>query len=139
MLYITYEQFKVKYYETQKQYNEILNEKETLFLKTQPKATKFDKERVSGGVSTNTFDEYLIEKERKQIDERLDEVKKILEDRGHLLELKREELKASNNIQDKIYYYRYIDKLNIEKVGRMVGYSRPQVYRILRTIKNNIK
>lgn len=139
MLYVTYEQFKVKYYETQKQYNEILNEKEQLFLKTQPKATKFDKERVTGGVSTNTFDEYLIEKEKKQIDERLEEVKIILEDRKKLLELKREELKASNNIQDKIYYYRYIDKMRVEKIGRLVGYGEAQVYRILRIIKNNMK
>lgn len=139
MLYVTYEQFKIRYYETQRQYNEILNEKEQLFLKTQPKATKFDKERVNGGVSTNTFDEYLIEKEKKQIDERLEEVKTILEDRKHLLELKKDELKHSTNIQDKIYYYRYIDKMTIEKIGRLVGYSRPQLYRILRTIKNNIK
>ena len=139
MLYITYEQFKVRYYETQKQYNEILNEKEHLFLKTQPKATKFDKERVSGGVKTNTFDEYLLEKERKQIDERLEEVKSILEDRKRLLHLKEEELKHSKNIHDKIYYYRYIDKLNIDKLCRLVSYSRPQVYRILRIIRNNLK
>lgn len=139
MLYVTYEQFKAKYYETQKQYNEILNEKEQLFLKTQPKAIKFDKEKITGGVSTNTFDEYLIEKEKKQIDERLEEVKIILEDRKNLLELKREELKASNNIQDKIYYYRYIDKMRVEKIGRLVGYGEAQVYRILRSIKNNVK
>lgn len=139
MLYVTYEQFKLKYYETQKQYNEILNEKEQLFLKTQPKATKFDKEKVTGGVSTNTFDEYLIEKERKQIDERLEEVKIILEDRRHLLELKKEELKHSTNIQDKIYYYKYIDKMRVEKIGRLVGYGEAQVYRVLRTIKNNLK
>lgn len=139
MIYITFEKYKNNYYETLNQYNEILNEKEHLFLKTQPKSTKYDKERVSGGVSSNTFDDYLIEKERKQIDHRLEEVKSILDDRERLLKLKEEELKASTNIQDKIYKYRYIDKMKVHKICRLVGYSEAQVYRVLRNIKNNLK
>ena len=139
MLYQEYEKFKAKYYETQQRYHEILTEKEKLFAITQPTATSFDKERVAGGNPSNRFDDYLILKEKKQVDQRLNEIKSILADRERLLKLKENELKNSTNIQDKIYRYRYLDKMKVEKIMRLVSYSRPQVYRILRTIRNNIK
>lgn len=139
MIYIEYEAYKNRYYESQKKYHDILNEKEMLFAMTQPKTVKFDSEPVKGGVHNNIFDEYLILKEKKNIDQRLDEIKAILEDRERLLKLKEEELKNSNNIHDKVYKYRYLDKLKIYKICRLIGYSEPQVYRILKSIRNNIK
>ena len=139
MIYPIYEEFKSKYYETQKEYDNILSEKEKLFALTQPSAVKFDKEVVSGGVKDNTFDKYLILKEEKKIDQRLEEIKAILDDREHLLKQKEKELKESTNIQDKIYKYKYIDKLKIYKIAKLVGYSEPQVYRILKTIRSSLK
>ena len=139
MIYEEFEIFKIKYYEAQKKYNDILTEKEKLFARTQPKATDYSKERVNGGMPGNPFDDYLIQKEKRQLDQRLNEVKSILDDRERLLNLKEEELRCSNNIQDKIYRYRYIEKMRIEKICRLVGYGEAQVYRILRSIKNNLK
>ena len=139
MIYIIYEEYKNKYYETQREYDIILTEKEKLFSITQPSAVKFDKEVVSGGITDNTFERYLILKEEKKIDQRLEEIKSLLDDRERLLKLKEQELKTSTNIQDKIYKYRYIDKLKVYKIAKLVGYSEPQIYRILKTIRNNIK
>lgn len=138
MIYAIYEEYKNKYYETQKEYNNILNEKEKLFMITQPSSSKFDKERVSGGSSDNTFDRYLILKEEKKIEQRLKEVRSILDDRERLLKLKEEELKESTDIKDKIYRYRYIDKLKVYKISKLVGYSEAQVYRFLDEIRRKI-
>lgn len=138
MIYVIYEEYKNKYYETQKEYNIILNEKEKLFMITQPSAVKFDKEIVSGGTTDNTFDRYLILKEEKKIEQRLNEIKSILDDRERLLKLKEQELRASTSVQDKIYKYRYLDKLKVFKIAKLVGYSEPQIYRILKTIKREI-
>ena len=106
---------------------------------TQPKTMKYDGEPVKGGVHKNIFDEYLLLKEQKNIDQRLIEIKAILEDRENLLKLKEEELKNSSNIQDKIYVYRYINRMKIYKISRTVGYSEAQIYRLLRVIKSNLK
>lgn len=133
-----YEEYKNKYYETQREYDIILTEKEKLFSITQPSAVKFDKEVVSGGVVDNTFERYLILKEEKKIDQRLEEIKSLLDDRERLLKLKEQELKASTNIHDKIYKYRYIDRLKVYKIAKLVGYSEPQIYRILKIIKREI-
>lgn len=139
MLYIEYEEYKNKYYEVQRKYNDILNEKEELFARTQPKATNITGEKTTGGKHENLFDEYLIQKERKNIDSRLEEVKSILNDRERLVKLKEQELRASNNSYDKIYRCRYIDRLTIEKTARISNYSRSQVFNILKVIRKNIK
>ena len=73
--YIDYEKCKNQSYEVQRKYNNLLAEKERLFSATQPQAIKFDKEVVSGGKPGNSFENYLMIKERKQIDERLAELK----------------------------------------------------------------
>ena len=139
MIYVEYEDYKSRYYETQKQYNDILNEKEKLFLMTQPKTMKYDSEPVNGGVHKNIFDEYLLLKEQKNIDQRLKEIKAILEDRKKLLDLKEEELRNSTDNRDKIYTFRFLDRMKVHKITRLVNYEQAQVYRIINEIKINIK
>ena len=139
MIYEIYEEYKNKYYDTQNEYEKVLTEKEKLFMMTQPSSVKFDKGVVSGGITDNTFEKYLILKEEKKIDQRLEEIKSILDDREKLLKLKEQELRASTSVQDKIYKYRYLDKLKVFKIAKLVGYSEPQIYRILKTIRNNLK
>ena len=139
MIYIEYEEYKYRYYEVQKKYNQILNEKEELFAKTQPKATQIIGEKTAGGKHVSAFDEYLIQKEKKNIDQRLAEVKSILDDRERLVKLKELELRASKDSYDKIYRCRYLDRLTIEKTARLSNYSRAQVFNILRKIKKSIR
>ena len=139
MIYIVYNEYKNKYYETQQRYNEILNEKEELFSITQPKAVKINGEKTSGGKHENTFDEYLIQKEKRNIDQRLEEVKALLDDRERLLKLKEQELRESKNPHDKIYRCRYLDRLTIEKTARISNYSRSQVFNILKEIRKHLK
>jgi hypothetical protein len=140
MLYVEYQEYKTKYYKAQKEYDKVLSEKETLFNRTQPKGTTYDKEKVSGGmVIGNVFDTYLISKETKRIEERLEEARSILKDREKLLKLKEEELRESKDWHDIIYTYYYLEKLSIRKIERRIPYSKTQIYRILETIRENIK
>lgn len=138
-IYLTYEEYKKNYYKVQKLYNEILEEKEKLFAKTQPKSTKFDKINVDGGNISNSFDDYLIIKEKKQIDKRLNEIKIISEDRKKLLDAKEDELRKSKEWIDKIYVYKYIENLQVRKIIHLVPYEEAQVYRKLEEIKKTLK
>ena len=139
MVYLEYEEQKIKYLETQRKYDEVLNEKEVLFSQTQPRSVQFDKERVSGGEPANTFDEYLIKKEKKKIDERLNEIQAILEDRAILLSIKEEELRQSKALEDRVYCCRVLDRMRMQKIIRVLNYSEAHIYRVLRDISENIK
>ena len=136
-MYKEYLVYKKKCEAAQKIYDDILSEKEHLFAKTQPKATQYNKEIVSGGTTVNSFDEYLIAKEKKQIDERLEEAKSILDDRERLLKLKEEELRHSKDWLDIIYVYYYIEKLSMRKVSMRIPFSTTEISRKVEIIRKN--
>lgn len=139
LLYLEYEQLKQRFADTQQMMHEILLEKEELFLKTQPKSVKYDSERVAGGDYTNAFDEYVIAKEKRQIDERLQEARQMVEDRKELLRLKEQELRQSRNVTDKIYRMRFLDRIKVHRIASMIGYSEASVYRVLHTISETLR
>lgn len=135
MVYVQYERIKHRYQQAQDNYEELIKEKEDLFAKTQPKGQAYDQDRVSGGQSYNVFDRYIIEKDKKRIEERLEEARAIMEDRKTLLELKRTELERSDDVMDRIYYLKYIKRVKNKYICDQVGYSKAQVARYLKRIK----
>lgn len=139
MVYLVYEQFKRRYSETQQRYNEILSEKEELFTRTLPKSMQYDRERVSGGNPENPFENYVIEKEKKRIDERLNEVKSLLIDRKQLLDLKEQELRQSKVIIDKVYRMRFLDRMRVNRIASNLGYAESHIYRFLKKIDMTVK
>lgn len=136
MLYVEHNDYRNKQLEAQRKYDEILSEKERLFDKTQPRSIKYDIEKVSGGNATNRFDDYLAAKEQKKIDERLEEIKSILDERTRLLNLKEQELRTSKDWYDKIYIYFYLENLSVAQIQFKVPYGRTQIYRIINRINS---
>jgi hypothetical protein len=139
MLYMEYERLKRKYLESQRIYDSIISEKESLFQRTQPKSVNSENERVNGSHQNNPFDDYLIVKEQNKIDERLAEAKSLMAERYELLKQKEVDLRKSKTPENQIYAYRYIDRMKVRKISWLINYSEPQIYRILRTIRRKIE
>ena len=139
MLYLEYERLKSKYKNSQIVYDSILTEKEELFQRTQPQGINTKKEKVSSCPQGTNFDQYLIEKERKGIDERLIEAKENFEERLILLVRKETELRASKRVDDMIYTLRHLDRLKIRKIAKMTNYSESHIKRRLKVIRQKIK
>ena len=138
MLYVEYNAIKERYMNAQRLYNELIEEKETLFAMTQPGAVRYDKDRVSGSTGRNAFEEYVIAKERSRIDERIAEQKTIVDERKRLKEVKEAELRLSKSLYDRIYVYYYLDKLTLTQIESRVPYSRVQIWRIMKKMKQNV-
>lgn len=138
-LYLEYEDCKKKYNQIVETFESTLEEKERLFMKTQPKGTKIDKVSVEGGVNNNLFDNYLMEVEKKQLDQKLDEARKIVDERYKYLKTKELELRASKDWVDKIYVYRFIEQLPVKTILHLIPYQEAQIYRIINEIKRGIK
>ena len=136
-MYKEYLVYKKKCETAQKIYDNIVSEKEELFISTQPKAVTYDTEKVAGGTPSNVFDDYLIQQEFKQLDERLNIARSILEDRIRLLKLKEEQLRQSTHPHDKVFVCKCLDNKKVYKIAKEVGYSEVQVYRILKIIRKN--
>lgn len=135
MIYIEYEQYRCKYLDLQEQFNHFLTEKERILTKTLPNAIRYDKDKTSSSLDGNPLEDYVIELEESKVDESLDRIRQLLEDRERLLHLKEKELRMSQDAYDRIYRMKYLDCMGINKIAKIMHYSRSQVYRILENIK----
>lgn len=138
MVYLEYEEYKRKYHEIQKQYDKILLENEELFQRTQIQGIDYGREKVNGGKGSNVMELYIAEKDFRKIDERLAEVKILLDGRKRLLDLKREELRDSKELVDKVYRMKYLDHLKVREISDKLCYSKTQLYRIVDKIDEEI-
>lgn len=138
MEYLKYHEYKNKYHKAQESLNDIISEKEHLFAKTQPKATDFSKEPVTGGKKVDSFTEYTAQVINQKINERLEEARSILADRKMLLLDKEDELRRSKDWYDKIYTYRFLDKYSIEKIKNIMPYCRSSIYNKLEEIEKKL-
>jgi len=138
LVYLEYEEYKRKYHEIQKQYDKILLENEELFQRTQIQGIDYGREKVNGGKGSNVMELYIAEKDFRKIDERLAEVKILLDGRKRLLDLKREELRDSKELVDKVYRMKYLDHLKVREISDKLCYSKTQLYRIVDKIDEEI-
>ena len=133
MIYEEYEAIWCKIRKQEKKLFKLIEKILKLFEKTQPKTTQFDKEMVDGKKQTNIQEQYVIQQE--YLTEKINQLNTTLDDLYQVLKRKREELKLSKNIYDRIYFYKEIEKLSMYKIASLVGYSKEQTYRYYRKIK----
>lgn len=139
MIYPEYESCLIKYRNIQDHFFDVLMEKERLLTKLLPNATSYDKEKVQGTPSDNPLEDYIMECDEKQIDEQIEKYKGLIVDVEKLVRSKEKELRLSQDKFDKIYRMRYLDGYGINKIVKMMNYSRPQIYRYLKMIEKNRK
>lgn len=138
-MYIEYLDIQNKYILSMQEVDKVLNEKELLFQRTQPKSPVMDQERVSGGSPENKIESYIIELERKKIDERLRRAKEIMNDRHELYLLSLEDLKRSKDKYDIVFVLKWMDGRNAREISKIMHYSESHVYRMINKIRKKAK
>ena len=143
MVYPEYVQYKSKYEELQNRFANLLLEKEKLFTDTFPRGITYDKDKVQCMPDDNPLERYAVTMDEKQIDEKLDTLRRQIKDWSILIEVKENELRKSKDIPDRIYTLRYLDGVSVSRISNIVSYSKKQIYRILgkmdKTISKNEK
>jgi Trm5-related predicted tRNA methylase len=137
MIYEEYESIWNTIRKKEKELFELINKRDELFLTTQPRSNKFDKEKVDSKTTRNMMEEYVIQKE--YLNERIMQLNITLDDIYQVLKRKRDELRQSKNVYDRIYYYFCIERLTIYKISNLTNYSQSQVYRKLEKMGVKVK
>jgi len=83
------------------------------------------------------MEQYVIQKE--YMNEKINQLNQTLDDRYQILRRKRDELRQSKNIYDRIYVYYCIERLSIVKISYLTNYSQSQIYRKLEKMSINVK
>ena len=137
MIYEEYETIWSKIRKIEKELFDLINKRDDLFDMTQPKSAAMDKEIVDGKNPVNTMEQYVIHKE--YLNEKINQLNQTLDDRYQILRRKRDELRQSKNIYDRIYVYYCIERLSIVKISYLTNYSQSQIYRKLEKMNINVK
>lgn len=145
-LYLIHRKYYLAYLQAQKNVERILDEHEVLLQRVQPKSSLAEHERehlpsnpTGGGKKINKAEEYAIQVEERNIRARLKEAKDILLDRKLLLDQKEEELRKSKDIFNRVYTLRWVDGMKVDAIVMETGYSRSQVYNIIRHLERQLE
>ena len=139
MLYLEYEKCKRKKQRLLDEYKRLLREKEAIFTKTQPKAIRYDADRVQESHDGNKLENYILEMEQKRIDERLKEVQSYIEGLDKIAETLIVDMQTSNVKEDRFYVLRCVLGKKMSEIVAATNYSEPYIYKRLAIIKKNIE
>ena len=139
ILYKEYDHALWMRYVWRKKYDEVLTEQEELFQMTQPKGFDLTKDKVSGGDASDTFNSYLMAKDKHHIDERREEANHYYEIWDAEVKKREAELRSSKDIKDRIYVMWFLDRKKVWQIARTINYSKQHTYRLLEDIRLTLR
>lgn len=134
-----YEEYFKKYLKLKKVKDKITkfeNKKISLMSNIEIKSNDPSKDVIRTNTKKDTMSDYVAELEI--IDEKLEKEKKIKKEIEKQLLEKEEELRNSKETFDKIYLYKYIDKLKYHQICRKIGYEKSSFYNFLDVISKRL-
>lgn len=134
-----YEEYYEKYLELRKtrdKINKLENKKISLMSLVDVKSAT-GKDIVA--ISNNNTDKFLLySSEIEEVEEKLSYLRKLLDEIKKQLTEKEEELKNSMETLDKIYYYKYINRLKYSQICEKINYEKSSFYKFLNTINKRL-
>lgn len=138
MLYLEYHELAKKYKNAEKRYYESLDQKSNLLSLVEPGAIKV-KEVISHSSRVNLDDKYITYiVKNEDLDKIINETRNNKDVLKYELTKKEILLKNSQNIYDRIYYFKYIKNKKVNEFYKLINYSKRQIYRFIDEIKENI-
>ena len=136
-MYIEYNELLKQLKKAERNYNEALEKKSELILSVMPGAVKPKEVMVTINTSPDTN---LINytSEIDEVDKLINQSRNTRDMLNYELKKKLIKMREEGDIYDKIYIYRWIEHKSVYKFYRLVGYSRPQVYRFISEMKEKL-
>lgn len=137
-MYLDYHELLKKYKEASRNYNEALEKRSKLVLAVIPGSSKIKQVMVD---SSNTYSELNL----LNYTDEMDEVDKLINQSRNTRDMLNYELKKLENkmrstgdVYDKIYCYKWIDYKSPYKFYRIIGYSKSQIYNLIKEMKQKL-
>ena len=133
-MYLEYHELLKQLKKAEKNYNDALEKKSELILSVMPGAIKTKEVMATSNISPDTK---LINytSEIDEVDKLINQSRNTRDMLNYELKKKLIKMREDGDVYDKIYIYRWIEHRSVYKFYRLVGYSRPQVYRFISEMK----
>lgn len=138
MLYLEYHELLKKYKNAEKIYYNALDKKSSLLYLVEPHAVQA-KEIINSLSMTNPDEKIIMYVSQiEEIDKLINETRNNKDALNYELNKKEILLKNSQNIYDKIYYFKYIRGKRVNEFYRLINYSKRQIYRFIDEINKSL-
>lgn len=136
-MYIEYNELLKQFKKAERNYNEALEKRSELILSVMPGAIKAKEIMTTSNTSP---DAKLINytSEIDEVDKLINQSRNVRDMLNYELKKKLIKMREEGDVYDKIYIYRWIEHKSVYKFYRLVGYSRPQVYRFISEMKEKL-
>lgn len=91
-----------------------------------------------GGTNTKEDKMLFYAAELEEVESDLIKNKKILEELKRQLIEKEEDLRDSEEVLDRVYLYKYIEKLKWYQIGPKIGYEKTKTYDLINKVDENL-
>lgn len=139
MIYVEYAETQTRLRGAMERYRELVEERELLFQMTQPGAIRYDTVKVITSASGSPLERYAEELDRRRLDKRIEEAEINVGLWKIAVEQVEELLNASPEIDDRIYYLKYVKGYPVDRIARTLHYTRDAIYKRLRRIRRFIQ
>lgn len=138
MLYLEYHELLKKYKNAEKIYYNALDKKSSLLYLVEPHAVQA-KEIINSLSMTNPDEKIIMYVSQiEEVDKLINETRNNKDALNYELNKKEILLKNSQNIYDKIYYFKYIRGKRVNEFYRLINYSKRQIYRFIDEINKSL-
>lgn len=138
MLYLEYNELLKKYKNAEKIYYNALDKKSSLLYLVEPHAVQA-KEIINSLSMTNPDEKIIMYVSQiEEVDKLINETRNNKDALNYELNKKEILLKNSQNIYDKIYYFKYIRGKRVNEFYRLINYSKRQIYRFIDEINKSL-
>lgn len=136
-MYLEYNELLKQFKKAERNYNEALEKRSELILSVMPGAIKAKEIMTTSNTSP---DAKLINytSEIDEVDKLINQSRNVRDMLNYELKKKLIKMREEGDVYDKIYIYRWIEHKSVYKFYRLVGYSRPQVYRFISEMKEKL-
>ena len=138
MIYVEYHNLYKKFKEAENSYYDSLDKKSQLLHRVEPHTSNYNPMKVMGG--SGSADDAIIEysAEIKGVDNLINETRNTKDVLERELKKKEIELRASDEVYDKIYVYKWIEHKKSKYFCKLINYSKRQTDRKIKEIENTI-
>ena len=137
-MYLEYHELLKKYKEAERRYNESLEERSKIILAVLPKASQFKEVITFGGNTSPDMKLLAYSSEIDEVDKLINQSRNTRDMLNYELKKKAIEMQISNDVLDRVYYYRWIKRMSPYKFCRIINYSKTQTYEYIAEIKRNL-
>ena len=135
MYYLEYHELLKKYKDANREFNNALDKNGALLKSVSLKATQYQEVLIN---HTHVSSDYKLINYLSEIDEirrLIDEGRNATREMDQELRKMEIKLKASDDVKDRIYYYKWIRKTSPYKFCKIIGYSVRQIYNYIDEMK----